>query len=38
MMREAHGAAIAMDKTHAQWDGGNMHSIGAVFADRGLLA
>jgi alanine dehydrogenase len=37
MMREAHGAAIAMDKTHAQWDGGNMHSIGAVFADRGLL-
>jgi ornithine cyclodeaminase len=37
MMREAHGAAIAMDKTHAQWDGGNMHSIGAVFADRGIL-
>ena len=37
MTREAHGAAIAMDKTHAQWDGGNMHSIGAVFADRGLL-
>ena len=37
MMREAQGGAIAMDKTHAQWDGGNMHSIGAVFADRGLL-
>ncbi len=37
MMREAQGAAIAMEKTHAQWDGGNMHSIGAVFADRGLL-
>ena len=37
MLREANGAAINMDKTHAQWDGGNMHAIGAVFADRGLL-
>src|SRR5207237_9032523 len=37
MMREAHGAANTRDKTHANWDGGNMHSIGAVFTDRGLL-
>jgi ornithine cyclodeaminase len=37
MIREGHGAAIAMDKTHAQWAGGNMHAIGAVFTDRGIL-
>jgi ornithine cyclodeaminase len=37
MVREARGAAIGMEKTHAQWQGGNMHSIGAVFTDRGVL-
>ncbi len=37
MRRQADGVAINMDKTHAHWAGGNMHAIGAVFADKGLL-
>jgi ornithine cyclodeaminase len=37
MLRESHGAAITMEKTHAQWPGGNMHAIGAVFTDRAVL-
>lgn len=37
MERQAVGAAKNMDKTHAQWPGGNMHAIGAVFTDRGIL-
>jgi ornithine cyclodeaminase len=37
MQRQASGVAINMDKTHAHWTGGNMHAIGAVFADKGLL-
>ena len=37
MTRQALGQAVNMGKTHAQWSGGNMHAIGAVFADRGVL-
>jgi ornithine cyclodeaminase len=37
MSRKASGAALNMDKTHAQWPGGNMHAIGAVFTDKGIL-
>jgi ornithine cyclodeaminase len=37
MNREASGSAVNMEKTHVGWIGGNMHAIGAVFADAGLL-
>jgi len=37
MTRKATGAALNMQKTHAQWPGGNMHAIGAVFRDTGIL-
>lgn len=35
--REARGAARNMPKTVARWDGGDMHALGAVFADSGVL-
>jgi ornithine cyclodeaminase len=37
MTRQARGQARNMDKTHAQWPGGNMHAIGAVFMDTAVL-
>jgi len=37
MMRQAAGNATNMEKTHAQWADGNMHAIGAVFSDCGIL-
>lgn len=37
MTRKARGLAVNMDKTHAQWPGGNMHAIGAIFTDKGIL-
>ncbi|MHB8528591.1 MAG: ornithine cyclodeaminase family protein [Caulobacteraceae bacterium] len=37
VLREAAGNAKNMDKTHVQWTGGDLHAIGAVFTDVGVL-
>ncbi len=35
LLREARGEATNMTKTHVAWTGGNLHAIGATFADAG---
>jgi ornithine cyclodeaminase len=37
MQRQHAGKAKNMEKTHVAFEGGNMHAIGAVFSDAGLL-